>query len=356
MLQSGFGRFGGETGRISVEDSSLNLEWFERKDRCLSALGHCAQLVDVVTERGLNQHLLLRKTGIFYEDIVAGNLLISPEQWLQLIENICQANAGHDLSFLVGQRLLPGSFGCYSQALTHAPNLSCAMRALVEHSAVFFPTFRPRVVEDNQSLTIFFDDAFGLYHSERVSVFMTELVVASIVCCCQWLSREPLKWRLKCGYSQPAWREQYQVYCSENTSFGHGVTLLRIDLDSLHKPWPMSSPTLYQQALTQAQRGMKSDSKPGLIGLIKQRMRSQVKSIPSLEVLCSDLKLSPATLKRKLKTHQTSYQALCDLVRKEETLYLMQEQNYSQEQVAQHLNYYDVSNFRRSYRRWLGKV
>ena len=79
-----------------------------------------------------------------------------------------------------------------------------------------------------------------------------------------------------------------------------------------------------------------------------------MREAPSLERAAAAFAMSPATFKRKLSKHATSYQQQHDQVRLQVALYLYQVKGYSNDQVASHLHFHDATNFRRSFKRWTG--
>ena len=74
----------------------------------------------------------------------------------------------------------------------------------------------------------------------------------------------------------------------------------------------------------------------------------------TLENVAIALNISTATLKRKLASHNTSYQQLLDLYRKQQAIFLLTELGHSNEKVAYALKFSDITNFRRSFKRWTG--
>ncbi|MGO0307381.1 hypothetical protein ACTL6P_12370 [Endozoicomonas acroporae] len=76
--------------------------WLENDSRFIKAHQQPAVLIDLASSRGIEKHRLLRHTGLFYEDIITGNVIISPEQFLQLISNTRKLLKGDDVSFLFG--------------------------------------------------------------------------------------------------------------------------------------------------------------------------------------------------------------------------------------------------------------
>lgn len=87
-----------------------------------------------------------------------------------------------------------------------------------------------------------------------------------------------------------------------------------------------------------------------LIGYIEAQLQQPL----NLGRSAAALHMRPASFKRKLKKHRCSYQDLVDAVRRQVSARLFREHGYSNEQVAEYLNFNDVNNFRRSFKRWTG--
>lgn len=111
---------------------TVKTPWYEADSRFIAAHYQPAALIDLAISRDIDTHRLLRGTGLFYEDILAGEVQISPKQFLGLIDNAQRLLEADDTSFLFGQRLLPGHYGPASQALQQAGNLQQALELLIE--------------------------------------------------------------------------------------------------------------------------------------------------------------------------------------------------------------------------------
>ena len=65
---------------------TLSSHWYEADTRFIPGHYQPATLIDLALSRGIDSHRLLRGTGLFYDDIVAGGTLLSAQQFLE--ENI----------------------------------------------------------------------------------------------------------------------------------------------------------------------------------------------------------------------------------------------------------------------------
>ena len=96
----------------------------------------------------------------------------------------------------------------------------------------------------------------------------------------------------------------------------------------------------------------------GLITAIKLRIRERVwdreEKPVTLTEIADDFDMSPATLKRKLHKHHTSFQQLLDDIRKQAAIHLITRHGMNNQEVASYLQFHDVRNFRRAFKRWTG--
>ena len=124
---------------------TLKTCWYETDSRFIPGHYQPAALIDLALSRDIDSHRLLRGTGLFHDDILAGQSRISPQQFLGLIDNSRRLLDASDSSFLFGQRLLPGHYGPASHALRHAQNLHQALQTLIDQQALLSPLAAPRL-------------------------------------------------------------------------------------------------------------------------------------------------------------------------------------------------------------------
>ena len=334
--------------------------WLEKQDRYLLAHQQSVILMDLLIARDIKPDFFLRKTGLFYEDVASGSKHFSPEQFAQLCDNASQLPNSYDLAFLFGQRMLPGHFGSLSSGLQNAPSLRHALAFMDEFAILLFPLLAPKLRTYKEQLNIDFIDVFGVSTTTllskkhtKLALFLKNMTVTAITSLTSWLSQQSLPWSFYFDYPAPDNQSEYDVFLGQSRYFSQTFTTISIPESYLDLPWKRASPTLFQLALEESRLSVsKLEAQQSLLSLVSNQLNTQIRSLPSLEQMSDALNLSPATLKRKLKAHNTSYQTLCDQTRKRVSINLINELGYNEAQVAEYLNFYDVSNFRRSFKRW----
>ncbi|GGB02275.1 AraC family transcriptional regulator [Agarivorans gilvus] len=342
--------------RAQLSSGNAPLEWWERDQAYIPAQGHLALLLDLLADRGLNFNYALSRTRIFYEDVFSGEYQVSNRQLAQLCLNMSKLPGEQELSFLFGQRLLPGMFQDYSHLLSHAPNLASALGLLEDYACIYFPMLKLRIQRSAQRCQLLVEDPFGELAApksssdkQKLNIWLIETLFSAVLSFCQWRAAKPLPWQVNLAFSAPPRPELYEVYLGRRLNFDCAYNSLSIDVAYLDTLWPEHSETRFRLALANLKP---QQGKQGLLSLVRKLMRQALPQIPSLAELAEQLAMSPATLKRKLQQHHSCYRLLCDEVRQEQVFHLRDEYGYSDEQLAQQLNFFDVSNFRRALRRW----
>lgn len=333
---------------------AMKNDWYETDTRFIPGHYQPAVLIDLALSRQIDSHRLLRGTGLFYEDILAGQARLSPQQCFALISNAQRQLAADDTSFLFGQRLWPGHYGAASQSLRHAQNLHQALETLTHQRALLTPLVTPRLELDDHYAYVYWLDSSGAGEQQR---FLLEAAMTGLVTMSQVLGGERLPWECSFSHAEPRYIEQYWVHLGENTAFGRPLDMMRLPRQYLTRPWPGASPIAGRVAEQEAEQQLRSlGCRASLLDRLYRHLRDHAREAPGLEEVAQTFDMSSATLKRKLQKHGTSFQAQQDLARKHVALYLYQIKGMSNEEVAQSLNFNDPANFRRSFKRWTGST
>ena len=323
--------------------------WLENDSHFIIAHQQPATLMDILGSRGIDNNRLLRHTGILYEDVLQGQLAIAPNQLLKLIENSEHLYKGNDLSFVFGHRIFPGNYGSVTDALLQSANLNQALDIACSCHTLISPLITPHKIIDKDYCHIYFYDTSGSGKNQR---FILETMMTAFSHLGRWNNTQKAPWRFSFNYPQPEHIEQYQVHLGPELSFNAQFCAMQLPVDYLFEKWKEDS-TAYTVARQQCLNILEQQPNCFLYAVI-QTLHEHIKSSPSLESTACHFHMSPATFKRKLKKHGARFQSLQDQIRKQMALYLFQHKSYNNEQVAEYLNFNDINNFRRSFKRWTG--
>jgi AraC-like DNA-binding protein len=129
---------------------------------------------------------------------------------------------------------------------------------------------------------------------------------------------------------------------------------MAIDKAYLHQNWQHETSTAYNIALRQCQNT--SADSVGFIEQVFDYIQTNVRQSLTLDDGATYFNMSSATFKRKLKKHNSRFQLLQDQARLSTTLYLYQCNGFNNSQVVRYLNFNDMPNYRRAFKRWSGRT
>ncbi len=334
----------------------------------VSAQGWPLTLIELALNRGIEEHKLLRGTGIFRDDIAQKNVLLSPQQCFQLIRNAEKYNHHHDLAFLLGSRLLLDKYDPAHTALANAHNLQEALDIFIRYNSLLSPLLKARLDYQKETLMLYWQDSCGAAECQH---FLLEMITTALSSLARWKSNAHVPWRFYFCSSKPDYIEQYHVHLPGNIQFNAPLNAMAIAREYLHRPWLEASPELLisaqQQLATQWQEAavaqgflvevydyLRCNIHNNIHNNIRSNMHSRTHKAPNLEQSAADFGMSSASFKRKLKKHNSCFQAQYDQVRKDLTLMWLDQGMWSTEQIAQNLHFYDVANLRRAFKKWTG--
>lgn len=339
--------------------------FFEQQDKKIDGQLFVILLVDLAKQRGIPPDKLLRGTRLFHKDLAKPHVPISHTQFVKLIQNVNVLMKQSDVPFLLGSRLFPTYLGHVGMALMNANNLIDMLRIIKCYQYRIFPYMFVVEKRHKQRHYLLFNHAIA-FVDEQYHQFMCELLSTVLISALKWRSPNLPEIKIRYPYSQPSHIEQYQSYLSTAFTFNssyekqsvkikktHFYLQISFDASALKTTFPTRNNVIKRHHLNQLPYERPS---VGIIQCVIETLASLLcdKNVLSLESVASSLEVSPATLKRKLAAHNTSYQRLLDLYRQQQAIFQLTEQGINNQDIATALDFSDCTNFRRSFKRWTG--
>lgn len=325
---------------------------YEIDTPCIAPHYQPAVLVELALSRDVSDYHLLKGTRLQLGDFELAEQRVSPDQYLTLIKNCQRLSNAADMSFLYGQRLFPGFYGAVSQAMQQVTNLRQAIAVLCDFHAILSPLYTPRFYENDDELFLYWVDSTG---SAEQQTFIVESHITAFVSMVAWLSGEKMPWRYEFTYDEPEYIEQYWVNFGHNIQFNQQMNRVRLAKTYLDKSWPNVSKLGLQGALKESHKQLSEEySQHSFLDQLYDYLQSHIDEPLNLDKVSFAFGISPASMKRKLKKHQTSFQQQLDLVRKHTAIYLYEVKQMNSQQIAEYLCFNDMNNFRRAFKRWTG--
>lgn len=325
--------------------------WREIDTVLVPAGGWPHTLIELARARGHQEHKLLRNTGIFLQDLPHKVPQFSAAQLFQLIENVLKHPAGHELAFL-----LCHSISTHNSVVGNALNLHEFLQLVTSHSYAISPLLSPHVHYEQDRLVIYWHDNFG---ADSRLPFLLEMMFTALQVYTRQRAGYQLPWTFHLSHNQPAYIEQYQVHLGKQVLFNARSNAMSIARTELYRHWN------YSGLAARIAQPSPFDEIPadiiippvrGFLHEIYHYLKTNIHHNPHLEKTAQDFGMSSASLKRKLQKHNSSFQQQFDQVRKHLALHWLSKEGVTQEEIAQHLHFYDAANLRRAFKRWTGQL
>lgn len=317
-----------------------------QEDKFIPALQLATVIYDLSKLRGVNEHRLLKGTGIFKEDLVSSDIVLSPQQILSLLSNFRDLMPGQNSSFLLGHRLFPTTNAALNGCLTHGKNLRQVIRLLALIKMQLCPFIHSYFQRHQQTGYLFLNDAVGC---KDLYPYLLEIYCTGLVSISKYLVGKRIPFSFTFPFSRPRHIQEYEENLGFRLSFNQPMLTASFDLKMLDTPLAASSQTLFKHAKHNICH--QTSVKYGFVELVRNHIYFQNMNLAQV---AEKLNVSPATLKRKLNQHHTNFQSLQDQVNRQRALFMLRIKNMKNEAIASELAFNDVTNFRRAFKRWTG--
>ncbi len=323
-------------------------------DKCIDSQLLVANLVALFRQRGLSMITLLAGTAIFEQDLNQSGHKISAVQLNKLLDNAIKQWPSDDLAFILGQQWLPAQSGPLTQGLLCCKHFGQAQQFWQRYHWLTQPWLQISRWQTPQQQHLLIQQDLGMPQLQR---FFMELSLSSLVASFKSLSRSRWHGHFSLPYTAPSNIDQYYKYLGDSIKFEQPICVVSFDQTIDQQPFEMAN----RQGLWQANRQIRrlylnSDFRIGLPAMVRRLMLQQIHSNQSLPDIAAQLSLSPATLKRRLKAFNISFQQLQDEAKLQHAIYLIAINGDSNPHIAKQLKFADSNNFRRSFKRWTGKL
>jgi AraC-like DNA-binding protein len=269
---------------------------------------------------------------------------------------------------LDARRMKVGTFAMLCHALAGQATVGAALQQALRGFGLFFDDIAAslRVAAGTATLTI--DNRIAasltgsLDHDARdARRFADETLLVMLHGLLCWLAgrRVPLT-RLDWGHPAPAHADEYRRMFSPLQRFDAPATTVQFDARVLAAAVTVNAASL-KAFLRDAPQSvfLKQVMATGLSDRVRRLCRAALDrgdAAPTLALLAAALRLSPATLRRRLEGEGASWGHLKDEVRRDLALQLLAEGALSVGDIAARLGFDDASTFYRAFRKWTGSA
>lgn len=331
------------------------LSYYSVDDKILPISQIPAAMLELAKNHRMDVNSLLRGTGIFLQDISRRDYHISCEQLKCLISNIEKQNHSQEFALRFGRQLPYINNSVLLQAIINASCIRDLLEILRNYCRLYYPLCFLHLVSDAKNHYLIINDAIGCPQQQG---FINQSFISSVLTLLKASDIDKNQLTFYLEKKKPENTAPLQTYFGSRICYSAPVTAISIPDAIGQKPLSNYSETIKFQALEQCRESIQSIA--GKQGFLEHFQKILLRKIPredvTLPVFADYFGTSPATLKRRLKSHQTNFQNELDNARKLLALSLLVVQDLSNEEVAKSLRINDSANFRRSFKRWTGTL
>lgn len=324
------------------------LDWFELVDACVPITSSCLPLIEQCLKLGQQEPLVLRNTGLVVSELDA-ELELTPLQLNQLYDNVMHLNSDGEFRFTTSVPIFNYCNPALKTALISCQKLEDFITCIQQHIMRAFPLHSLHIKKTEGFWYLCIENEYFSHSDDRLlEAMINEHIFCSLVAVLNNTFSSSLGCEMYFEHEPLASEQIYKQFFNLPLHFNTGLCMLAIPVSSLCVVNPWASDILFElnvQKLGETKRS-------GFLGEVKRVLRRDVSKLLTLSQLAERYKISAATLKRKLKAHGTTYQKILDEVRHDEAYFLHVIMGLSESEVASKLGFFDISNFRRSGKRW----
>ncbi len=329
-------------------------------EKSLLASGdYLAVVRDFALSKGIDAQTLIAGSNIQLAD------LLNPPVWVNnLLINKVGVNLYRALdnpladAVEFGLSMTPATHGSLGMAVQCAPNLRQAYQIMSDYFNTRVNSIDIIPCQDSEYLSLRMEAKYKtLRIDEDVEFFFDFATFISIASnTLKFLNLSKLSGNIRLCVNHPEPGNFPHALLSERMEivFEAPHLQLQIPLSWMDHPLNPSNPELARMALEKCRSELKQLSPTDLVMQVRQALAVLDSPLPGLDAIAAEFHMSPATFKRRLSSHGTSYQELKNAERMDRARHLLLKGQQSVESIAEKLGFSDASNFTKAFKSWTG--
>lgn len=310
-------------------------------------------LIRTLGELGVDPDPILNAGGVNPANVDKTPKLITKQQYASICFELIQRVDVPGLGLILGRntslndRGAAGYIVMTSRTLREAAEINAKYRVLVTS-----------VVESESKITD--RELYWRYKSDSPLEKLHRLYIEwAMAAHCAMIRRltgqETNPSRLLLDYPEPDYAGLYRELFHCDIEFDQPHSEIHYPVEILDRPLPNYDPTVERAMEELCNRLLaKIDEQRDVIHDVKQYLRGKEGFFPSLQFIADKMHVSSRTLHRKLKSRNTTFQALLDETRQELAQQYLIETELQVQQIAERCGFSEAQNFSLAFKRWSG--
>jgi AraC-like DNA-binding protein len=328
----------GDYPSMKPERGTISIHFVQEALRCVQA-------------RGLQLEDFLQRAGIPAAFVAEPLSRVSPAQFGSLWRDIAR-ELDDEFFGLDSHPARQGTYVLICHSVLDCDNLGHALKRIFKFMRLVLDDMHGSLQMEGDQAVLQLHDRQG---PQRVFAYATFLIMVYGLAC--WLTGRRLhltEGAFRCP--EPEASAEYRVLFCEQLQFDAAQTRLCLRAADLQLPVVQTPGTIKAFFKGVPDNFLVKYRNPkSLSARIRRRLREQHPGQwPDLATLCSELHLTDATLRRRLREEGHSYQSLKDDLRRDMAITWLQDSRHSIEVIAADLGFAEPAAFYRAFKKWTG--
>ncbi len=315
-------------------------------------------MLDVAAQHGADPDKILEHCEFTHEDLQREETLVSFLQAAKFIRHVLAHTPRPDIGLLTGNSYTIATYGVLGYAMMSCPTWLEALRLANSYYKAASSLVHIQITE-SENMDRVRVQALPFYPDlVDIEPFTVEKLFTSLIATTRpLLAKTAYPISAKFSYPAPDYADEYMAYFKCPLEFDAGGNYFEWDLETLQQPVLAANAVSAEIARKLCQQFVSQHHQPdGIAHKVSEMLLQQPGRLLSMEEMAERLHVSSRTLRRKLRSEDTTFQAICDDVRHNISRAYLQNSRLSVEEIADLVGFSETTNFRRAFKRWEGQA
>jgi AraC-like DNA-binding protein len=314
-------------------------------------------IVEVLEWSGFDADAWLAKERLSIDDFLSLDASITYQQFESLLSQLLSYEEYQNIGLKVGQRLKMTHHGFFGLGLANCENVYQAMQFQQRFISMRMPNVQLEIVECDTHYQLLIVDQYwkDAHHRAVIDALVYALCTAFLTY--EFVDGSKLQSiEVEFDFEVPIYAEQYQAIGAKKVSFARVKNSILIPKANVLSPIKGVDNISFLQAKQMCENALSQQNhKPPIDYLVERCIEKGLdRQDYSIDSVAKQVGMSKRTLHRQLLRRNTNYKQILDAVRKKRILETLSKRSASVTELAYNLDYSDLANFRRAFKRIFG--
>lgn len=322
----------------------------------LVPVSYAARLVAMLEERGFTAERVLARTGLTRAQLDDPMARMSFVATSQLLWNGMELTCDESIGLELGLSLKASSHGWLSLALITCNSLRDAITLGERYMEVRASPWRIQLIVEGDTAIMRFVEVVSVWPMRAV---LLEAVLGAVIRLGEFMLGESFAHPAIEFWSDSPERPHHARFRDQvpHVRYSQPTNQAMFPAAWLDRPLALREPVANREAISALENERRMiDPGDDLLERARALLSNPDNGFPALEQAATRLSVSSRTLRRHLRSHGTTFQALRDDVRRARGIMLLEQSKLAIDDVARALGFADRAGFVRAFQRWTGET